>query len=118
MRKLIVTLFVFGLIAPIPVFAKEANDVTPIAELARGMSTTIHGEVTRILDEDEFRIEDKTGSVKVYIGWKNRLTVPVGETITVRGVVDDGLKAFFRPEFYALEIVRADGTVTKLARGH
>jgi uncharacterized protein YdeI (BOF family) len=78
------------------------------------MSATIQGQVTRILDEDEFRIQDKTGSVKVYIGWKNRVTVPVGETITVRGIVDDDLKAFFRPELYASEIIRADGSVTKL----
>ena len=94
-------------------FAKE---VTPIDQLKRGMSTTIAGEVTRILDEDEFRIEDKTGSVKVYIGWKNRVDIPVGEKVTVRGIVDDDLKVFFRPEFYATEIIREDGTVKELVQ--
>lgn len=93
---------------------KEGKGVTPIGELKRGMSGAIQGKVTRILDEDEFRIEDSTGSVRVYIGWRNRMEVRVGEEIRVRGVVDDDLRAFFRPELYATEITRADGTVIKL----
>lgn len=78
------------------------------------MSATVQGEVTRILDEDEFRIEDDSGSVRVYIGWKNRVSVTVGEKITVEGIVDDDLDAFFRPELYATEIIREDGTVIEL----
>jgi hypothetical protein len=78
------------------------------------MSATIKGEVTRILDEDEFPIHDKTGSVRVYIGRKNRVLIPIGEKIISRGFVEDDLKTYFRPEFYALEIVRADGSVIKL----
>jgi uncharacterized protein YdeI (BOF family) len=91
--------------------------MTAIDRLERGMTATIKGEVTRILDEDEFRIADQTGSVRVYIGWKNRVDLQVGETVTVRGVVDDDLVAYFRPELYASEIVREDGTVIKLRQG-
>lgn len=94
--------------------AKPAKAITPIGNLDRGMSVVISGKVTRILDEDEFRMEDATGSVRVYIGWRNRVTVAEGEHITVRGVVDDDLTAFFRPELYASEITREDGTVIKL----
>jgi uncharacterized protein YdeI (BOF family) len=42
-----------------------AEEVTSIDNLERGMSATVKGEVTRILDEDEFRIQDETGSVRV-----------------------------------------------------
>jgi uncharacterized protein YdeI (BOF family) len=91
-----------------------AQGITPIGELARGMSATIKGRVTRILDEDEFRLADATGSIRVYIGWRNRVMIPVGEQVTVRGFVDDDLWSIFRPEFYAFEITREDGTVVTL----
>jgi len=87
-----------------------AKEVTKIEDIERGASVTLQGEVTRILDEDEFRLRDDTGSVRVYVGWRNRVTVAVGETITVRGFVDDDLIDYFRPEIYAQEVVRADGT--------
>jgi len=92
----------------------SAEEITPIEKLERGMTVSVRGEVTRILDEDEFRMRDSTGSVRIYIGWKNRVTVPVGETITVRGVVDDDLESRFRPEIYAFQIVRKDGTAIDL----
>ncbi|MCG8593295.1 MAG: NirD/YgiW/YdeI family stress tolerance protein [Kiloniellales bacterium] len=88
-------------------FAKE---VTKIEDIERGASVTLEGEVIRILDEDEFRLQDDTGSVRIYIGWRNRVTVAVGETVTVKGFVDDDLMDYFRPEIYAQELVRADGT--------
>jgi hypothetical protein len=50
----------------------------------------------------------------VYIGWKNRVTIPVGEKIVVRDSVDDDFRSVFHPEFYAFEITRADGSVIKL----
>lgn len=93
---------------------EEEMNTTPIGDLKRGMSATIQGKVTRIPDEDEFRIEDSTGSVRVYIGWRNRMAVRIKEEIIVRGVVDDDLRLFFRPELYATEIIRADGTTIKL----
>ena len=92
-------------------FAKE---VTKIGDLERGAQVTLRGEVTRILDEDEFRLRDETGSVRVYVGWRNRVMVDVGETVTVTGIVDDDLIAAFRPEVYARTIVRADGTAITL----
>jgi uncharacterized protein YdeI (BOF family) len=90
------------------------ENITNIAEVNPGASVTLKGKVTRILDEDEFRLEDETGSIKVYIGWKNRVMVDVGETVTVKGVVDNDLVDVFRPEVYARELVREDGTVVKL----
>lgn len=63
---------------------------------------------------DEFRLQDETGSVRVYTGWKNRLFVRSGDKLTVRGFVDNDIAAYFRPEFYAFELVREDGSVIKL----
>jgi uncharacterized protein YdeI (BOF family) len=94
--------------------AAPAGDVTNIADVRPGASVRLQGTVTRILDEDEFRIEDETGSIRVYIGWRNRVPVEVGERVRVRGIVDDDLVGAFRPEVYADEIVRADGTVIPL----
>ena len=94
-----------------------AETITPINDIRRGMSVNLHGEVTRILDEDEFRLEDATGSIRVYIGWKNRVQVKTGEKVTVRGVVDDDLADYFRPEVYATEIVREDGSIIQLHHG-
>lgn len=111
--KRIIALALFGLFFYQSAMAEE---VTPIEKLERGMAVSVRGEVTRILDEDEFRMKDSTGSVRVYIGWKNRMPVPVGETVLVRGVVDDDLESRFRPEIYAFQIVREDGTVIDLNR--
>ena len=91
-----------------------AKGITNVADLKPGATVTLQGEVTRILDEDEFRLQDETGSVKVYIGWRNRVMVDVGETVTVSGFVDDDLVSHFRPEIYAREIVRQDGTTIAL----
>lgn len=91
-----------------------AGEITSIGDLQRGMSATIKGEVTRILDEDEFRLQDETGSIRVYTGWKNRVFIRTGEKLTVSGFVDNDLASYFRPEFYAFEIVREDGSVVKL----
>jgi hypothetical protein len=91
-----------------------AEEIIPIGKLERGMSATIKGEATRILDEDEFRIQDQIGSLRAYIGRKNKVLIPIGETIIVRGFVDDDFKSYFRPEFYAFEIIREDGSVIKL----
>ena len=108
-RVLIICFFV--LFAVPFVFAEE---FVLIDDLKRGMTATIKGEVTRILDEDEFRLQDATGRIKVYIGWENRTLIPIGEEIVVRGIVDDDLISVFRPEFYAFEIIREDGSVIKL----
>ena len=91
-----------------------ADAVTRITDIHRGANVTLQGEVIRILDEDEFRLQDDTGSVRVYIGWRNRVMVDVGEAVTVKGFVDDDLLDHFRPEVYAREIVREDGSIITL----
>jgi uncharacterized protein YdeI (BOF family) len=78
-RAFLISVLALFIVAPV-----AAEKVTPIADLEPGMTATVEGKVTRILDEDEFRMEDETGSVRVYIGWKNRVSIPVGETISVR----------------------------------
>jgi len=69
--------------------AADRPPVTAVADLSRGQSATVRGRISRILDTDEFRLEDETGSIRVYIGWRNRLPARVGDTVTVSGVVDD-----------------------------
>jgi len=96
-----------------------AEEVMPIDELERGMSTTIQGEVVRVLDEDEFLIKDETGSIEVYIGWKNKISFQSDEKLTVQGVVDDDDDdddSHSQLEFYASVITREDGSVIKLQR--
>ena len=92
----------------------HATQITKIEDIQRGATVTLHGQVTRILDEDEFRLADDTASVRVYIGWRNRVSVDVGETVTVTGFVDDDLVNVFRPEVYARTIVRQDGSTIEL----
>lgn len=94
--------------------ASAKENITKIGDVTRGANVTLQGKVTRILDEDEFRLADETGSIRVYIGWRNRVMVNVGETVTVKGFVDDDLVNVFRPEVYANELVREDGTTVKL----
>ena len=99
-----------GLVLALSIFLgaviAQAKDITPIDDVRRGTPVVIQGEVVRILDVDEFRIQDDTGSIRVYIGWRNRMPVKVGDRVTVDGFVDDdGL----RPEVYAWSLTTADG---------
>lgn len=104
--------------APPPSRAAVATDapavgVVPIGELARGQSAKISGRVTGILDSDEFRVEDSSGSVRVYVGWQNRVGVKVGDEVTVDGTLDD--EPWPMPaEFYAKAITLGDGRVVQL----
>ncbi len=102
------------LLAPFNVYASNHEKITNISEINRGANVTLQGKVVRILDEDEFRLEDKTGSVKIYIGWKNRVMVKVGESVSVKGFVDDDLINAFRPEVYAQKIIRENGETIEL----
>lgn len=81
--------------------------LTPIGDLQRGTMVTVAGVVERITDEDEFRLADATGTVRVYVG-PNWVPADVGETVTVVGFVDDDPG---RLEIYARSLTRADGTV-------
>lgn len=80
--------------------------LTPVAELQRGTMVTVAGTVDRITDEDEFRLSDATGTVRVYVG-PNWVPANVGEAVTVEGLVDDDGPL----EIYARSLTRADGTV-------
>lgn len=95
----------------------EAVEVTPIRQVRRGQSATVRGRVERILDTDEFRLVDESGSIRVYIGWTNRLDVAVGETVVVQGTRDDDpwpLPA----EFYASSIQPEGGAPMQLSGGN
>ena len=84
--------------------------ITKISELQNYTDSYINGEVIKILDEDEFRLEDGSGNIKVYTGWKNTNLVRKDEKITVRGKLDPGIIK----EFYATEIIKEDGKIIKL----
>lgn len=81
--------------------------ITPVGDLRRGTMVTVQGTVERILDTDEFRLTDKSGSVRVYVG-PNWVPADVGEVVTVRGFVDDDIGPL---ELYARSLTRADGSV-------
>ena len=89
-----------------------AQPVTAIADAQRGTMVTLQGVVERITDEDEFRLRDGTGAIKVDLGpqW---VMVDVGEAVTVAGFMDDD---WGPRELYARTITRADGTVITLER--
>lgn len=85
----------------------QTPPATSVAEASRGMAIIVQGVVERMLDEDEFRLADATGSIIVYIG-PNRMPAQIGETVTVEGLVDDDPGPL---EIYARTLTRADGTV-------
>lgn len=85
-------------------------DHTPIAEIIRGTTVTVSGTVERILDEDEFRLTDSSGSIRVYVG-PNLVPANVGDTVVVEGIVDDD----WRKEIYARQMTLADGSVVTFA---
>ena len=89
---------------------ENKNTITPISDLVRYTDSYIRGEVVRILDEDEFRLRDDSGRIKVYTGWRNTNVVKQGEIVTVKGALDPGI---FK-EFYAREIIRENGDVIRL----
>lgn len=105
------TALCFGAFAN-PVFASSQDrPLTAISDVQRGTMVTVAGTVDRLLDEDEFRLRDDTGTLRVYVG-PNWVPADVGEAVTVFGYMDDAL---VRPELYAREITRADGTIVTLS---
>lgn len=89
-----------------------ASGFTPIAEAQRGTMVTVQGVVERITDEDEFRLTDASGSIRVYVG-PHWVPADVGEAVTVNGFVDDDLIG--PREIYARSLTRADGTVIQFS---
>lgn len=97
----------------------QAQDevLTAIGDLRRGEFVTIEGTVTRIRDYDEFRMEDGTGRVDIYVrGGMRRPAFRTGDTVIVRGWVDDDLVDIPR-EVYASEIELEDGTIIEVHGG-
>jgi uncharacterized protein YdeI (BOF family) len=93
-----------------PAFAQQ---ITPIADAQRGTMVTVQGTVERITDEDEFRLADASGNIRVYVG-PNWVPAEVGETVIVNGFVDDD--PIIPREIYARSLTRADGTVITFER--
>ncbi|MBZ8117036.1 hypothetical protein KUD11_00075 [Roseovarius sp. LXJ103] len=85
-----------------------AQTITAIADAQRGAMVTVQGTVERITDEDEFRLADASGDIRVYVG-PNWVPADVGELVIVNGFVDDDLVG--PREIYARSLTRADGTV-------
>jgi len=99
--------FAFAVIVTlVSVSSANAGSLTPVADLKRGSMVSVEGVVERILDEDEFRLADDTGSVRVYVG-PNWVPVNAGERVRVQGFVDDGIGP---REIYARMLTREDGT--------
>ncbi len=92
-----------------------ANPITPIAEVQRGTMVTVQGTVERITDEDEFRLADASGSIRIYVG-PNWVPADVDEAVIVNGFVDDDLIG--PREIYARSLTRADGAVVTFGRGY
>ncbi|MDJ1008108.1 MAG: hypothetical protein QNJ13_09830 [Paracoccaceae bacterium] len=86
-----------------PAFA----DVTAIADLPRNQPVTVAGTVERFHDEDEIRLTDETGSVRVYLG-PQPVALDLGQKVEVTGFLEGDL---IGREIYAREIVMEDGTV-------
>ena len=105
----LIAMAAFGSLAALPAFAEA---ITPIADVKRGQAVTVEGTVERILDEDEFRLEDASGRIDVYIG-PNVLPANTGDRVTVRGIVDDDSSR----EIYARQLVMPDGSVVTFDNG-
>jgi uncharacterized protein YdeI (BOF family) len=108
MKFLAITALCATLAAP----AAIASQITPIADAQRGTMVTVQGTVERITDEDEFRLADASGNIRIYVG-PNWVPAEVGETVIVNGFVDDDLGP---REIYARSLTRADGTVITFER--
>jgi len=93
--------------------AAQTDPLVPIAEAERGSFVTLAGEVTRILDEDTFRLTDASGDIRVYIG-PNRMPVRPGDRVSISGFVDDDL--FGPREIYADTAQLADGSTVSFNR--
>ncbi len=79
---------------------------TYIGELQRDHQVTITGEITNIWD-DEFKLSDGTGEIRVDTDDEKAINLSVGEKVTVVGKYDDD-------DFDAFIITRQDGTVINI----
>lgn len=95
-----------------PVLAAADEPTMPVSEAQRGSFVTVAGSVTRIMDEDTFRLADASGDIRIYIG-PNRMPVRAGDAVTVSGFVDDG---FGPREIYADTVTLPDGSMVTFER--
>jgi hypothetical protein len=111
-RTISILVLFFTMILPSAYALDNQPDIktTRISELQKYADAYIKGEVVKITDEDEFRLQDSSGKIKVYTGWKNTNLVKRGDKVTVRGTLDPGIIK----EFYATEIIRENGEKIKL----
>ncbi len=96
---------IFILFCSFPVFS---NTITPIAEVKLQTDVIVRGEVSLVIDYDEFVLTDETGSILVY--FEPSLSVKRGDLLTVEGWVDED----FDLEIHAYAIVLEDGTRIEL----
>lgn len=108
MKLFAITALCASLAAPVAF----ASQITPIADAQRGTMVTVQGTVERITDEDEFRLADASGTIRIYVG-PNWVPADVGESVIVSGFVDDDPGP---REIYARSLTRADGTVITFDR--
>lgn len=87
-----------------------------VTDVKRGDRVHLRGEVVRIADEDEFILEDDSGRIRIYIGWKNDLPVDRGDVVIVEGRADDDGIPGFKPEIYARVLELANGERVELVR--
>ena len=102
--------YVLGAAALVATAAVAAAETVPIAQIKRGQSVTVQGEVDRFFDTDEIRLRDDSGTVRVYLG-PRAVPIDSGERITVEGVMNDDL---VNNELYARKITRANGDVIEI----
>lgn len=112
MKRFVTRLVIVAVCAALATPAALASPITPIADALRGTIVTVQGTVERITDEDEFRLVDASGTIRVYVG-PDRVPAEVGETVIVSGFVDDDPGP---RELYARSLTRADGTVITFDR--
>jgi uncharacterized protein YdeI (BOF family) len=108
-------LFATGLYASTEPAPAEERKFDRIADVSRGDLVELRGQVARIADEDEFILQDESGRVRIYIGWKNDLPVERGDTVIVEGRADDSILGF-RPEIYARFLELENGERIELRR--
>lgn len=89
-------------------------EITAIEDVRRNEPVTIAGTIERFHDEDEIRVRDETGSIRVYLG-PQPIALELGQRIQISGFMDGDL---ILNELYAREIVTEDGTVITVERGY
>lgn len=97
----------FASLGPAHSETENKDGITLISDLEKYVESTIEGEITRIASEDEFKLEDKSGKIRVYTGWKNTSPVTAGEKVKVTGKLDGNLIR----EFYAIRLVKENGSI-------